>query len=123
MRLTCCRRNNGHEVVSQIDILPTVAGFLHQSYVNTTLGRDLLDPSKKYNYAFITNTSDRIGIVTDDFYLTRNINSGEELLSPLQTGTGLYSAAQRDSIHKRLSLFTTAFYETSKYLLMNNNRE
>lgn len=36
-----------HEVVSQIDILPTVAGFLHQSYVNTTLGRDLLDPSRK----------------------------------------------------------------------------
>jgi phosphoglycerol transferase MdoB-like AlkP superfamily enzyme len=111
------------EVVSQIDILPTVAGLLHQSYVNTTLGRDLLDPSKKNNYAFITNTSDQIGIVTDDFYLTRNINSGEELLSPLPGGLQLHNQAQLDSVHKRLSLFTTAFYETAKYLLMNNDRE
>ena len=30
------------EVVSQIDVLPTIAGMLHQPYVNTTLGRDLL---------------------------------------------------------------------------------
>ncbi len=112
-----------HEVVSQIDILPTIAGLLHQSYVNTSLGRDLLDPSKKNNFAFITNTADRIGIVTDDFYLTRNINSGEELLSPLQKGGPTYTAGQLDSLHKRLSIFTTAFYETSKYLLMNNDRD
>lgn len=112
-----------HEVVSQIDILPTIAGLLHQSYVNTTLGRDLLDPNKRNNFAFITNTSDRIGIVTDDFYLTRNINSGEELLSALHDGTTVYTKAQRDSIHRRISLFTTAFYETSKYLIMNNSRD
>jgi len=49
------------EVVSQIDILPTVAGMLHQSYVNTTLGRDLLDPSKKHNFAFITHSAQSIG--------------------------------------------------------------
>ncbi|MFZ1313908.1 MAG: sulfatase-like hydrolase/transferase, partial [Chitinophagaceae bacterium] len=42
------------EVVSQIDVLPTIAGMLHQSYVNTSLGRDLLDPGKKNNFAFIT---------------------------------------------------------------------
>jgi phosphoglycerol transferase MdoB-like AlkP superfamily enzyme len=35
------------EVVSQIDILPTIAGLAHISYTNTTLGRDLLDTNKK----------------------------------------------------------------------------
>ena len=36
-----------NEVVSQIDILPTVAGMLHMSYTNTTLGRDLLHSKNK----------------------------------------------------------------------------
>jgi phosphoglycerol transferase MdoB-like AlkP superfamily enzyme len=35
------------EVVSQIDILPTVAGMIHQPYTNTTLGRDLLNTKNK----------------------------------------------------------------------------
>ena len=61
------------EVVSQIDILPTIAGMLNQPYVNTTLGRDLLDPEKKNNYAFITNTAGKIGIVTDNFYFIKNL--------------------------------------------------
>lgn len=111
------------EVVSQIDILPTIAGMLHQSYVNTTLGRDLLDPNKKNNYAFITNTADAIGIVTDDFYFTRNINSGEEQLNPIRTGAVQYSAAQKDSARARLSVFSQAFFETARYMLMNNNKD
>lgn len=108
------------EVVSQIDILPTIAGMLHESYVNTTLGRDLLDPAKKNNYAFITNTADGIGLVTDDFYFTRNINSGEEELNPMHKKAAQYTTQKKDSIKHRLSVFTNAFYETAKYMLVNN---
>jgi len=111
------------EVVSQIDVLPTIAGMLHQSYINTSLGRDLLDPGKKNNFAFITNTADGIGMVTDDFYFTRNINSGEEQLNALHPGTLNYTTAKKDSVRKKLSAFTTAFYETSKYLMMNNQKD
>lgn len=111
------------EVVSQVDVLPTIAGMLHQSYVNTTLGRDLLDPAKKNNFAFITNTADAIGIVTDDFYYTRNINSGEEQLSAIREEAKRFSASQQDSIRRQLSDFSTAYFETAKYLLMNNARD
>ena len=58
-------------MVSQIDVLPTIAGMVQQPYINTTLGSDLLDPTKKNNYAFITNTAGKIGMVTDDFYFTK----------------------------------------------------
>ncbi|MDZ4796057.1 MAG: sulfatase-like hydrolase/transferase [Bacteroidota bacterium] len=118
--LTAQRRS---EVVSQIDILPTIAGMLHESYVNTTLGRDLLDPYKRNNYAFVTNTADAIGMVTDDFYYSRNINSKEDQLSPMHKSASLYNRQQQDSARKKLSEFTTAFYETSKYMLMNNKRD
>lgn len=110
------------EVVSQIDILPTVAGMLQQSYVNTTLGRDLLDPAKKNNYAFITNTAGGIGMVTDDFYFTRNINFPDVQLSPMHPRAALYSKTQQDSAKKKLAAFTNAFFETAKYMLMNNKK-
>jgi phosphoglycerol transferase MdoB-like AlkP superfamily enzyme len=111
------------EVVSQIDILPTIAGMLHQSYLNTTLGRDLLDPTKKNNYAFITNTAGGIGMVTDDFYFTRNINFPDEQLNPVRASAAGYSKQQQDSIKKELSAFTNAYFETAKYLIMNNKRD
>jgi phosphoglycerol transferase MdoB-like AlkP superfamily enzyme len=109
-------------VVSQIDILPTIAGMLHQPYINTTLGRDLLDPIKKNNFAFITNNSDAIGIVTDDFYFTRNVDSKEEQLSQLRLPAPGFTKQQLDSVQKKLSEFTLAYFETAKYLLMNNDK-
>lgn len=111
------------EVVSQIDVLPTIAGMLHQPYVNTTLGRDLLDPAKKNNYAFITNTADLVGMVTDDFYYIRNINSSEEQLNPMHNGARRFSRQQEDSIRRQLSEFTGAYFETAKYLIMRNEKE
>ena len=108
------------EVVSQIDILPTIAGMLHQSYVNTTLGRDLLDPEKKNNYAFITNTAGKIGVVTDDFYFIKNLNFPDDKIVPLKYNNLSYTKAQRDSIQQKLSDFTSAFFETAKYMIMNN---
>ncbi|MGH2552876.1 MAG: LTA synthase family protein, partial [Chitinophagaceae bacterium] len=110
------------EVVSQIDILPTIAGMLHLSYVNTTLGRDLLDPAKKNNYAFITNTAGEIGMVTDDFYFTRNINFPDEQISPMQASK-TFSKQAEDSIKKNLSVFTNAYFETARYLIMNNKSD
>jgi phosphoglycerol transferase MdoB-like AlkP superfamily enzyme len=108
------------EVVSQIDILPTIAGMLHQSYVNTTLGRDLLDPEKKNNYAFITNTAGKIGIVTDDFYFIKNLNFPDDKIVPVKYYSPSYTKSQIDSVQQKLSDFTSAFFETAKYMIMNN---
>ncbi|MES1198196.1 MAG: sulfatase-like hydrolase/transferase, partial [Chitinophagaceae bacterium] len=83
-----------YEVVSQIDILPTIAGMLHQSYVNTTLGRDLLDPEKKNNYAFITNTAGKVGMVTDDFYFIKNLNFPDEQMVSMKYKDTVYSKLQ-----------------------------
>jgi hypothetical protein len=109
-------------VVSQIDILPTIAGMLHMTYLNTTLGRDLLDPAKTKNYAFITNTTGVIGMVTDSFYFSRNINFPDEQISPMRDDIKL-SAQQQDSVRHELSRFTDSYFETAKYLIMNNKKD
>jgi phosphoglycerol transferase MdoB-like AlkP superfamily enzyme len=112
------------EVVSQIDVLPTIAGMVQQPYLNTTLGRDVLDPTKQNNYAFIIyHDEGRIGIVTDTYYFTKNINFNEEQLYPV-TGEFLpYTPAQQDSIKRKLTDVSSAIYETGKWMLMNNKGE
>ena len=111
------------EVVSQIDVLPTIAGMLHQPYVNTTLGRDLLDTAKKNNFAFITNTAGKIGLVTDEYYYSTNLNFPDERLVPVTQQPLSLSKTQEDSVKKRLGAFTHAFFETARYMLMNNKPE
>lgn len=111
------------EVVSQIDVLPTIAGMVQQPYVNTTLGRDLLDPAKKNNYAFITNTAGKIGIVTDDFFFTKNLNFPDTKMVPIRFIDTVHTKEKRDSARQRLTSFTSAFFETAKYMIMNNKKE
>ncbi len=112
-----------NEVVSQIDVLPTIAGMVHQPYVNTTLGRDLLDTAKRKNFAFITSTSGKIGMLTDDFYFIKNLEFPDEQMLPTSGNAGIYSKQQQDSIKKKLSVFTSAFYETARWMIMNNKKD
>lgn len=108
------------EVVSQIDVLPTIAGLAKQSYVNTTLGRDLNNKTNSNHGAFIIHHDEgRIGMVTNEFYFTKNINFQNEKVHLFPSAKN-YSPAEMDSIKKKMSELTTAYYETAKWMLMNN---
>ena len=110
-----------NEVVSQIDVLPTIAGLLHQPYMNSTLGRDLLAAGKQNNFAFtIHHDEGTIGIITDSFYFVKNINFPDEQLYSLGNQPLSFTKARLDSIKKQMSELTTGFYETAKWMLMNN---
>ena len=108
-------------MVSQIDVLPTLAGMLHQSYINTTLGRDLLNAKNKINAAFIIHHDEgNIGVVTDDYYFVKNLRINKEMLMPINSNNLSINKRQQDSIKKNLSQLTSAIYETSKWMLANN---
>ena len=111
------------EVVSQIDVLPTIAGMIQEPYVNTTLGRDVLNPLKKNNFAFITNGAGTIGMVTDEYYFIKNLNYPDEELVPVTFDPLPHSEKKEDSIKQQLSTVTTAFFETARWMLMNNKRD
>jgi phosphoglycerol transferase MdoB-like AlkP superfamily enzyme len=111
-----------HEVVSQIDILPTLAGMVHQSYTNTTLGRDLLNSKKKMDAAFIIHHDEgNIGIVTDDYYFVKNLRITKEKLLPLNSNVLSLTKTQQDSVKRQLSELTSGIYETAKWMLVNNH--
>lgn len=109
------------QVVSQIDVLPTLAGMIHQPYTNTTLGRDLLSNKNKLNAAFIIHHDEgNIGVVTDKYYFVKNIRINNQELLPV-TGDALdLSKKQEDSVKQSLSTLTSAIYETAKWMLVNN---
>ena len=62
-------------------------------------------------------------MVTDDFYYIKDLDFPNDQLVPIPYNGTTYTKAQRDSVQKRLSEFTSAFYETAKYMLMNNKRD
>lgn len=107
------------EVVSQIDVLPTIAGLAGIPYTNTTLGRNLLHRGKKNDHAFIIyHDEGQIGMATNDFYFTKNLNFPKEEVHPMP---GKYfTPLQVDSIRQKLSGVTSAYYETAKWMLLNN---
>ena len=110
------------ETVSQIDVLPTIAGMVQQPYVNTTLGRDLLQPTKQNNYAFIIyHDEGKIGVVTDSYYFTKNLNFQREEIHFLDP-TSRHSLHEIDSLRKKMSVVTSGFYETAKWMLVHNKK-
>ncbi len=112
------------EVVSQIDVLPTLAGMVHQPYLNTTLGRDLLNLKNKKNAAFIIHHDEgNIGVVTDDYYFVKNIRIKKETLASVKFDKLFLSEEQQKGVKDSLSKLTSAIYETAKWMLVNNKKK
>jgi len=110
-----------HETVSQIDVLPTIAGMIQQPYRNYTLGRDLLDPLKKEDAAFIIyHAPGWIGVVGNDYFYRKNIRFKKDELVPVKEGLPPLTEAGRDSAIKHMSELTSAIYETARWMLINN---
>ncbi len=117
-------RQKRSEPVSQIDILPTIAGMMQQPYLNSTIGRDLLDPDKKENAAFIIyHAPGWIGVVSDDYFFRKNIRIKKEELIPVRDNLPALTNRQQDSVKSHLSKLTSAIYETSRWMLINNKNK
>lgn len=115
-----------HSIASQVDVLPTLAGLAGMPYRNTTLGHDLMAEYKKdsgrSNMAFIIDPNNAdIGIINQSWYYTRNMQSRKEKMVWADFARPETDAG-KDSILAVNRKYTTGFYETSRYLLMNNKK-
>ncbi len=111
------------EVVSQVDVLPTIASLTGQRYTNATLGRNILTRNNDDHFAFIMyHDEGQIGMVTDSFYFTKNLNFEKEELHLLSDDKVL-TPAQQAALKTKMSAFTTAYYETAKWMLVNNKQQ
>jgi arylsulfatase A-like enzyme len=114
-----------HEFVSQVDLLPTAAGLAGISYRNTTLGRDLLDsnliPSQAFSFLYDPDQG-YIDLLMGSFLYRANLNTGMEDMYSVIGNDPVNAAILPDSVRK-MSTLTKAFYETAKYMLLNNKKK
>ncbi len=112
-------------VCSQLDILPSAAFLARQSYTNTTFGRNLFDSrDNTERYAFIADPDTRfIGLVSNQYYYGRNLSTGAREFVSVINNEHVLINPQTDSIKNHMATLTEAWFETARYLLLNNKKK
>lgn len=112
-------------VASQLDVLPSIASLAKHSHTNKALGRNLFDNNTgKQRFSFIADPEmSSIAMVSDEFYYSRSlINNSTNFVSVINNDV-VPQNAYTDSIKKTMSTLVEAWYETSKYMLLNNKKK
>jgi phosphoglycerol transferase MdoB-like AlkP superfamily enzyme len=113
-----------NDVCSQVDILPTIASLAKISYTNNSMGRNLFDTlinNKKYAF-IIDHDVKTIGLVSSKYYYLKNYKTGVIDFVSMTGNEPISSNAETDSIKNYMERLTDAYYETAKYLLLNNKK-
>ncbi len=107
--------------VSQIDVLPTIAGLCNVPYRNNGLGRDVLHQQKmdssKSNISFLFDPDQKvISIIQNNQLFKLYLNDQKEVFKSLNNQPA--DEKQKDAYRKMVN----HFYETARYLLLNNKK-
>ena len=111
-------------VCSQLDVMPSIATLARHSYKNTTLGLSLFNDKSRDKYAFIADPDlYSIGLVNDQYYFVKYLNSGKTEFVSVINDDQIISNSITDSIKNKMASLTNAWYETAKYMLLNNKKK
>lgn len=110
------------EAVSQLDILPSLAGCMGIGYRNNALGKNLFDSTqRKRSEAFIIDhEAHTIGMVNQDYYYYEQQKTGRAFLVSLKNNLPVPADQRTEAVRQRLKQLTHAFYQTARYLLYHN---
>lgn len=111
--------------VSQIDILPTVAGLAGISYTNTTVGRDLLSPFMKnnrdYDGVFVFNPNNKsIGLIQDSIFYSLSLD--KNLAPEVYHLRNNNPVKLPENIENHYNRLVNSIYETCNYMILNNGK-
>lgn len=114
-----------HAVASMVDILPTLAGIVNIPYRNSTMGRDLLRQQQldggASNAAFIIDRHENlIGVVKQPYFGRHRLDGTRRELVWADFNAPVPAVIQAP--HDDYQTLANAFYETSRYLLLNNQK-
>jgi hypothetical protein len=107
-----------------VDVLPTVAGLVGVPYVNTTLGRDLLDSRfDSTRFAFTVDEHHRepkIGLITGEAYLQIPTGGGPTRWADLRDDGATDAADQDPERARSVERLCRGLYEASRWLMKRN---
>jgi phosphoglycerol transferase MdoB-like AlkP superfamily enzyme len=115
------------KVVSEPDVLPTVASLLNISYTATTLGRDMFDPKfddKRYAFTIDHRSNPIIGLIGKKYYYrTRGDGTMNGLYDMYSDDPLVDHASEHPELTKKMKDLTYGIFETAKYIPYFNKRE
>jgi phosphoglycerol transferase MdoB-like AlkP superfamily enzyme len=100
----------------QMDIFPTVMDMLNFSYINNTLGIDLLKEKRPYSYF---SDDDKIGCIDDDFLYVYRVGGKESLYKYKSSDTKDYFA-DFPKIAMDMRNYSISMTITAKWMIENN---
>ena len=118
---TIIQQANYNIPASQLDVLPSIAYLCNIGYTNTTLGRNLFHQiNKPNNQTFIIDEMAKmIGVLNEKYFFNYQLKNTttQNFVSMVNN-----DVVQNDSIQKQMRFITDAFYETARYMLLNNKK-
>ncbi len=111
-------------VASEVDVLPTIAGIAGVPYVNTTLGRDVLDPrfdATRYAFTIDAHSVDpKLGLIAADAYLQAGA-AGDDVRLWALAGDGTTDLAGRSPERAReLARLCRGLFQAARWLMYHN---
>ncbi len=113
-------------VVSEVDILPTMAGLCGEDYNDTTMGRDMFDPKyegKRQAFTMVHVNPPRIGMIDEKYYFKMTSDGKNAGLYDIYSDTPTKDlTAQHPEEAVKLRRLTEAYYKTVQYMMYHNKR-
>jgi len=116
------------EVASQLDVLPTVVRFAGGSGINSTLGRDLLDPAFADRRVALTverlEKSPLVGLVSREFYFKGAADGSEQRLYRIDAESPREDvSAELPETTAEMRALALGLYEAARYMRYHNAPE
>jgi phosphoglycerol transferase MdoB-like AlkP superfamily enzyme len=111
------------DVCSQVDILPSIAGLLRVPYRNAAMGRNLFGPANAPAYAFMIDHDEQtIGVLNNQYCYRKSLKGGTEHFVSLMDDAPVATTPATDSVRQWLRRLTAGYFETAKWMLVNNKK-
>lgn len=113
-----------HKVVSEVDVLASMASIAGLDYTNTTFGRDIFDEGldgQRYAFTIAHTHVPTIGVVDENYYFRMRADGSQKWLYQLHTDTPRENVMEQQPDKAReLETMTLGIYETAKYIRHHN---
>ncbi len=104
------------KLASQMDVFPTIMGLLKQSYLNNTLGIDLLNESRPYT---VINGDDKLGVLDNEFLLILKDGEKAKLFKHKDHDKKDYVDEYVEKV-KEMELFGKSTLQVYQDMMLNN---
>ena len=107
--------------VSQIDVLPSIASLCNIAYTNTTMGKNVFNTVQQNNNAIFLydDFNQQIGVLNNEYYYVYQLKNPSK---PIFESVVNNNIVKNDSVQKQMDILTKTLYETSKYMLIHNQK-